>query len=495
MRTVAAEGECKTCGRMGRDMVWSLRWGMMAAMLWSGIHAEADERRPNVLVIFTDDHGWADLGVQGVNEDIRTPQLDQLARDGVRFERGYVTAPQCVPSRAGLLTGRYQQRFGVEDNTKGPLPLDEVTLAERLKSAGYLTGMSGKWHLDVAGVRAGAGGKSSRLSQEHMPHHQGFEEYWRGELRQYWASHDLLGQPVTNAPQLISDNRFRVVSQTAAALSFLDRRALEPDRPWFLYVSWFAPHVPLESPEPWFSAVPENLPLERRQALAMIASMDAGLGRIRARLRDMNQEQNTLIFFIGDNGAPLKEGAWNGSLNEPLTGEKGMLTEGGVRVPFLAAWPGTIPPGQVFSHPVSSLDVAATAVSVAGQSTENLDGVNLLPFLTEQNDAPPHDALFWRWRSQAAVLQHPWKLIRLGKDKRYLFDVTGPELASRNQLDMHPEIVRDLEAKLDAWTQELNPPGAAEPQNAQDALFYQVHVERTFSSVPAGTRKQKSRQN
>jgi arylsulfatase A-like enzyme len=463
-----------------------VRLGILTALVFSTNVTEAAERPPNVLVFFTDDHGWADLGAQGANEDIRTPHLDQLARDGVRFERGYVTAPQCVPSRAGLLTGRYQQRFGVEDNTRGPLPLDELTLAERLRSAGYRTGMSGKWHLDVIGARANAGGRTARLSKEHMPHHQGFEEYWRGELRQYWASHDLLGQPIANAPQLVSDNRFRVVSQTAAALSFLDRRSLESERPWFLYVSWFAPHVPLESPEPWFSAVPENLPIERRQALAMIAAMDDGLGRIRARLKDMNQEQNTLIFFIGDNGAPLKEGAWNGSLNEPLTGEKGMLTDGGLRVPFVAAWPGTIPPGQVFPHPVSSLDVAATAVSIAGQSTQDLDGINLLPFLTEQNDTPPHEALFWRWRSQAAVLQHPWKLIRLGKDKRYLFDVTGPELASRNQLETQPEIARDLEAKLDAWTQGLKPPGAAEPQNSQDELFYQVHVERMIDTVRSG---------
>jgi arylsulfatase A-like enzyme len=147
--------------------------------------------QPNILLIYSDDHGWADLGLQGVDPDIRTPNLDQLVRDGVRFERGYVSAPQCVPSRAGVITGRYQQRFGVEDNLKGPLPAGELTLAERLKAAGYLTGMSGKWHLDIGGEKGGP--KAARLQVGSMPHRQGFDEYWRGELLQYYASHDLAG--------------------------------------------------------------------------------------------------------------------------------------------------------------------------------------------------------------------------------------------------------------------------------------------------------------
>jgi uncharacterized sulfatase len=453
-------------------------------------HIETTARKPNVLLIYSDDHGWADLGVQGVDKEIRTPHLDQLTREGVRFARGYVSAPQCVPSRAGLITGRYQQRFGVEDNNKGPLPLDELTIAERLKPAGYVNGWVGKSHLDIGGEKGQ--GKESRILRDHMPHRQGFDEYFRGEMRQYYASHALDSAPLADAPQLINDNRFRVTVQTEAALSFLDRRAKNSQQPWFLYLAWYAPHVPLESPEPWFSQTPAHLPKERRQALAMIAAMDDGLGQIRAKLKAMGQEKDTLIFFIGDNGAPLKPGAWNGSVNAPLVGEKGMLTDGGVRVPFVAAWPGKIPAGGVFEQPVVNLDVAATANAIAGLPNDSrLDGVNLLPYITGKNKTAPHDAIFWRWRSQAAVLEFPWKLIQLGNHEKFLFDVTQPdgELASNNRLKEHPQIANRLEAKLSAWSASLQPPGPPEPNNSQDNNFFATHVHGSAEPTPKRPRK------
>ena len=446
--------------------------------------APPSARKPNILLIYSDDHGWADLGAQGVDKDIRTPNLDQLAHDGVRFARGYVSAPQCVPSRAGVLTGRYQQKFGVEDNGKGPLPLAELTIAERLKPSGYVSGQVGKWHLDIGGGKEG--GKAARIQPAHLPHAQGFDEYWCGTLRQYHASHDLKGQPLADAPQLVTDARFRVVVQTDAAVSFLDRRAARPEEPWFLYLAWFAPHVPLDSPEPWFSQTPAHLPKERRQALSMIAAMDDGLGRIRAKLKAMNAERDTLIIFIGDNGAPLKEGAWNGSLNLPLTGEKGMLTDGGLRTPFLAAWPGKVPAGQVFEHPVSALDVAATSVALAGQThDEKLDGVNLMPFLTGANKSAPHDALFWRWRSQAAVLEFPWKLIHLGTNETYLFNVTRPGGETNNLLAQNPAIAARLDAKLKTWSATLQPPGPPERSNEQDKMFFAAHVDKTVEHAKA----------
>jgi arylsulfatase A-like enzyme len=457
---------------------WYMWTKLAFAFLLSACLARA-ATKPNVVLIYSDDHGWADLGAQGVDKDVRTPNLDQLARDGVRFARGYVSAPQCVPSRAGVLTGRYQQKFGVEDNGKGPLPLAELTIAERLKPAGYVSGQVGKWHLDL-GDKGSGGGRVQRLQPEHLPHGQGFDEYWCGTLRQFHASHDLKGQPLAGAPKLVSDDRFRVVVQTDAALSFLDRRATKPEQPWFLYLAWFAPHVPLDSPEPWFSKTPAHLPKERRQALAMIAAMDDGLGRIRAKLKAMGAEQDTLIFFIGDNGAPLKQGAWNGSLNLPLTGEKGMLTDGGVRVPFLAAWPGRIPAGQVYPHPVSSLDLAATIVALAGQPHDHkLDGVNLVPFLSGENKSFPHDALYWRWRSQAAVLEFPWKLVQLGTNQGYLFDVTHPDGETRNLRAQNAAIAARLEAKLKTWSATLQPPGPPERNNEQDNLFFASHVDKT----------------
>jgi uncharacterized sulfatase len=445
---------------------------LLALFLTSlAIHA-AD--KPNIILIYSDDHGWADLGVQGSDKDIRTPNLDAMARDGVRFTRGYVSAPQCVPSRAGVLTGRYQQRFGVEDNNKGPLPLAELTIAERLKTAGYVTGQVGKWHLDLVGKK---GEKAVRVSKEHMPHAQGFDEYFRGELRQFYASHDLQGKPFVDAPHIVTDNRFRVIVQTEAALSFLDRRAAKPEQPFFLYLAWYAPHVPLESPEPWFSKTPTELPKERRQALAMIAAMDEGLGQLRTKLKAMGQEKNTLIFFIGDNGAPLGK-AWDGSLNTPLIGQKGMLTEGGIRTPFIAAWPGHLPAGTVYDKPVISLDVAATAVAAAGLPKDPLlDGVNLAPFLKGEVNSFPHERLFWRWGSQAAVQEYPWKLIRLGEREQLLFDISQPdgENVKKNQFSAQPEIAARLTKALKEWSENLSPPGLPTSFDAHHEDLFAEH--------------------
>lgn len=443
--------------------------------------------RPNIIVIFTDDHGWADLGAQGVNQDIRTPNVDQLARDGVRFPRGYVTAPQCTPSRAGLISGRYQQKFGLEQNGT-PMPAEVVTLPERLKQVGYTTGISGKWHLDV---EHGPEGGRSKVSHRHLlPHGQGFDEYFTGFMNDYTASHALDGTPYPDAPRDVTEKGCRVVLQTEWALQFLKRRAaqVENREPFFLYLAYMAPHTPLEFPEPWISQVPKELPRERRSALALLAAIDDGVGRVRQQLADMGQTENTLIFFLGDNGAPLgssdpaKRKIWDGSLNLPMRGQKGMLSEGGIRVPFLAAWPGKIPAGQVFEHPVISLDIAATAADVAKRETDTpvrssteqtrvsappeLDGVNLLPHLTGEIKTAPHDALYWRWVDQAAIQEFPHKLILPGGDAPpLLFDITDPEneTHSRDLSATHPQIVARLRAKLDTWLTTLKPPGPPEP--------------------------------
>ena len=449
--------------------------------------------KPNIILIYSDDHGWADLGVQGSVQDIRTPNLDALARDGVRFKRGYVSAPQCVPSRAGVITGRYQQRFGVEDNGKGPLPLAELTIAERLKPAGYTSCQIGKWHLEAPPERKARKGGSeepadaAKAGQSFQPWTQGFEEYYTGSMNTFAASHDLQGNTLPDAPKQLTDKRFRCVWQADAAISFIDRHQRDP---FFLYLAFFTPHVPLESPEPWFSKTPADAPKERRQALAMIAAMDDGIGRIRGKLHAAGIDKNTLIFFIGDNGAPLKEGAWNGSLNLPLTGEKGMLTDGGIRTPFLAAWPGKIKAGQTFEAPVINLDVAATAMALAGLPQDaKLDGVDLMPYMLGEKTGNPHDALFWRWRSQAAVRADHWKYILLGKDERYLFDLDSPEGETKNRITDFPEIAADLEKKLLGWNARLPPPGLPRDIVDQDQMFYDAHVNKTGVTATKNQRK------
>ncbi|NCW26951.1 MAG: hypothetical protein EBV83_01405 [Verrucomicrobia bacterium] len=466
---------------------------ILATLLGSSLTllGAAEAPKPNILVIVSDDHGWADLALQGVDQDIRTPHLDQLAKDGIRFTRGYVSAPQCMPSRCGLITGRYQQRFGVEDNNKGPLPLEEKTLAELLQPAGYLSGFVGKSHFDITGNKKDKKQKGEKFEvlMDHLPPHQGFAEYFRGEMKRYYASHRLDGKPFPDAPRLVIDDRFRVQVQTEAALSFLDRRAAAPGEPWLLYLAWYAPHVPLESPEPWFSQTPANLPLERRQALAMIAAMDEGLGQIRAKLKAMGADKNTLIFFVGDNGAPLGK-AWDGSLNLPMKGEKGMLSEGGIRTPFIGTWPGHWPAGTVYDQPVISLDFAATALAAAGLPPDPaLDGVNLTPFVTGKDSAAPHRELFWRWMSQAAVLAMPYKLLLVGDQPPALFDVTAPEgeSADRNLASQKPELVARLKKSLETWAAELKPPGLPASSGGKDRYHENLFSEHGL--LPGGGKK------
>lgn len=457
----------------------------IAAILVISTQIGFAQQKPNVILIYSDDQGWADLGAQGVNSDIRTPNLDQIAKDGIRFSRGYVSAPQCVPSRAGVITGRYQEKFGVEENGDPSMPLSELTIAERLKEAGYVSCQVGKWHLDDPKRKKGKGKEEESdvrgPSVDHFqPKDQGFEEYYTGSMNTFQGSHDLQGNRLTDGHHRITDKRFRCIWQADAAMQFIKRHTKDP---FFLYLAFFTPHVPLESPEPWFSRTPDSLPLKRRQALAMIAAMDEGIGNIRKLLKDEGIDKNTMIFFISDNGAPIQPNAWDGSLNLPLIGEKGMLTDGGIRTPFLAVWPGKLPAGKVYDHAVSSLDVAATAVSVAGLSRDKmLDGVNLVPFLEGKAKGDPHNFLFWRWRLQRAVLSGKYKFIIVGEEK-YLFDVSTPEGETTNLVTKYPKIASDLERKLEGWNAKL-PVHTLPKRNSKAAeYFFDSHLKR-IDSLP-----------
>lgn len=460
---------------------------VVAALLGPGIAqaSQSGRPKPNIVLILSDDQGWADLACQGPRSDVRTPHLDALAADGVRFSRGYVSAPQCSPSRAGLLTGRYQTRFRFETNDDGPLPSSERTIGDRLKEAGYVTGMVGKWHVAGNIASEAAAKKSGRrdvlwgdnvtVDNANLPGRRGFDEYFCGAMQNYAASYALSGATLPNAPVLVREPRFRVDIQTEAALAFIRRRAAKP---FFLYVAYFAPHVPLDCPEKYTSRFAGVTDPIRRAGLGLISAMDDGIGRIRRALQDHGIANNTLVIFLSDNGAPTKPGMWDGSLNEPLIGEKGMLTDGGSRLPFVMAWPGRIPAGKVFEHAVSSLDLLPTALAAAGSEVRKewkLDGVDLLPHLTGQRDGPPHDALFWRWRSEAAVLSGRWKLIFLAPDHWMLFDATAPLGETRNVATDHPQVVSDLRGRLQAWCDEQDPPGLPKHLHPNDKEAFVRH--------------------
>ena len=423
--------------------------------------AERDPQRPNLILVLTDDQGYADLGCQGVVKDVKTPHIDALAADGVRFTRGYVTAPQCAPSRAGLLTGRYQSRFGVETNRSGPLPETEKTIGDRLRTAGYLTGMIGKWHLD------------SGLGPEFAPGRRGFDEYFSGRMLSYQANFDLEGNDIPNAPQTLRDERYRIDVQTDAAIAFLERRTANPQQPFFLYLAYFAPHLPFDRPEPYIARFGGVTAANRRMGLASIAAMDDGVGRIRQYLREHGMEENTLLFVISDNGAPKRGKLWNGSLNDPMIGEKGMLTDGGIRVPFLAAWKGVLPHGKLEERAVSSLDFAATALALAGEKpVPELDGVNLLPFLTGKSATAPHEFLFWRFRSQAAIFDGRWKLVFRFPDHWLLFDHSTNAPETKDVAPQYPEVVERLRLRLEAWAAEQEPPGLPQERKRGDEVLF-----------------------
>jgi arylsulfatase A-like enzyme len=442
--------------------------------------------KPNVIVFLTDDHGYADLSCMGFEKDVKTPHIDRLAAEGVRFTSGYVTAPQCCPSRAGLLTGRDQNHFGHISNGYGPLPLEEKTIADRLGEAGYMTGMVGKWHMepnhsDSAFIKkhniADPKKIPPMLAAKYHPHARGFKETFFGQMSNYSATYDLDGKRFPQ-PKNIKTNGDRLDRQSDAAVKFID---LLHDKPFFLYVAHYAPHVPLESSKKYLDRFPGEMPERRRYALAMLSAVDDGVGRVMDKLKEYNIDENTIIFFIGDNGAPLKlnmaddpvhlDGAyWDGSKNTPLNGEKGMLAEGGIRVPYLVRWKGTIPPGQVIDSPVTTLDVAATSAAVAKiPKPENFDGIDLIPMLSKKQPFP-NRSLTWRFWRQSAIRSGNWKLLKFGDRATYLFDLSKDPGEKNNLLKEQPEIAAKLGAELAEWNSSLCAPDPGSPQ--EDAFFH-----------------------
>lgn len=426
------------------------RYAFLMLFIFAGLVSVRAETRPNIIVFYTDDHGHADLSCQGVLEDIRTPHTDALAARGARIVHGYSTAPQCVPSRGGLLVGRFQGRFGLDSNGSSLAGFNQQkTIAERLQAAGYVTAQFGKWHL----------GPTPDITQH------GFRfVFAQNAQRPFSANIDLNGR---DRPMgLLDPEMYHVDGCSRAACSVIERFH---DQPLFLYIAYRAPHVPLDAPPKYLSRFPGEMPERRRQALAMISAIDDGVGEITKTLKKHHLLENTLIFYIGDNGAPLKihkadipggGPGWDGSLNDPLNGEKGMLSEGGMHVPFVVSWPNRIPAGQVFPHPISALDVAATAAAIAKLDVtgSELDGVNLIPYLSGENQEPPHEALYWRWTAQSAIREGAWKLLR-GGDREYLYNL-DEDLEEKHDLShKHPEVAQRLRDRLQTWSKELDPPG------------------------------------
>lgn len=368
------------------------------------------QERPNIIVILADDLGYNDLGYTG-SKDIFTPHIDALANNGMICTNGYVTHPYCGPSRAGLITGRYQARFGMEINpTYSPydlhmgLPLEEKTFAKRLQEVGYRTGVIGKWHLGAA--------------PPYHPNNRGFNHFY-GFLS---GGHDYFPENVSSNRSLINDQgsprysenegcflplalnnnygEFNEYLTTALSKNAADFVKKSDNNPFMLYLAYNAPHLPFQAPKETIEKYSHIKERSRRVYAAMIDEMDRGIGMVVEALKETGKLDNTIIFFLSDNGGVLNSKYVDGPIgsNYPFKSGKGSMYEGGSHVPFLVHWPKGIKSPKTFNGLVSALDIAATALSVgnANISEANLDGVDLTPFLTGEKSDSPHDALFWR---------------------------------------------------------------------------------------------------
>lgn len=430
---------------------------LLARRLPAADPGTATPAKPNIVVILADDMGYGDAGFQGCT-DIPTPNLDALARAGVRFSNGYVTAPLCSPSRAAFLTGRHQCRFGHTFNptrkspaTMSGLDLAQRTIADRLRAAGYVTGLLGKWHQ----------GEAERFH----PLHRGFDEFFGflGGAHSYFEANDETWGPMERNRQPAPLQGYLTDVLATEAEGFIERHR---DQPFFLYLAFNAVHVPLQAPKEAVARFAGISDPTRRTYAAMTWKMDAAVGRVQQKLRELKLTEKTLVFFWSDNGGPVKNGGTahgvNGSSNRPLRGGKTQLLEGGIREPFLVSWPGVLPAGKVEDRPIVQLDVLPTALAAAGVAADpawRLDGANLLPFLTGKDAGLPHQRLFWKYgRNQFAIREGAWKLV-YWKDEAGVDPFTQAELynlsedigESRDQASTQPEKVRELLAAWRAW--------------------------------------------
>jgi arylsulfatase A-like enzyme len=415
--------------------------------------------KPNVLVIFADDLGYGDIGVQGGRE-APTPHIDALAASGVRCTSGYVSAPYCSPSRAGFLTGRYQTRFGHEfnphqgDETKLGLPLDQRTIADRLHAAGYATGLVGKWH--------------QGFSPAHHPQSRGFDDYFgflvgghnfllhKDAEPKFGSahSHDLIyrGREVQKLDGYTTD------LFTDEAVAFVDRHAQQP---WFLYLAYNAVHTPLEVLKKYGDRVPATITdPDHRGYLSLLIGLDDSIGRLMAHLKKSRADKNTLVFFVSDNGGSGRKPflAYNTAVNTPLRGNKGQTLEGGIRVPFFVSWTGRVPAGKTYDQPVIALDILPTACALAETTPgSEIDGANLLPHLTGETSAAPHSALYWRFGPQKAVRRGDWKLVDWRDfDKKensgwQLYNLSQDIGEQHDLASTNPQLVAELSGAWNEW--------------------------------------------
>ena len=434
-------------------------------ILFFSLFLNAQHNKPNIIVIMTDDMGYADVGFNGC-KDIPTPNIDRIANEGIRFDEGYVSFPVCGPSRAGFLTGRYQDRFGFTTNPSidpnnpiAGLPIEEETMAQVLKKANYNNAIIGKWHMGTNAVfhplERGFDYFYGFLSGGHhyFPEKLTLNNLSEVKRKWQWYSTKIIEN---RAPVEIKEYLTDALSN--AAVNFIDKQ-VKDDQQFMLYLAYNAPHTPLQANEKYLSRFPNIKDKKRKTYAAMVSAVDDGVGRVLDALKEQALDEDTIIVFLSDNGGARN----NGSDNGPLRGLKGDLFEGGVRVPFAIRWKGVIPEGNSYKNPVSSLDIMATIVAqtnVKINPERPLDGVDLIPFLIGKNNGAPHEYLFWRkWEQNAMAIRHGnYKLVANKKQDQEtpeLFDLSTDISESKNLKSEKLKISKDLQKEWNNWNKEL----------------------------------------
>jgi arylsulfatase A-like enzyme len=416
----------------------------LGSRVWSAAANQNGPSGPNVVVIVSDDQGYADSSCYDHPKEVNTSNIDRLAAEGVRLTNGYASAYVCAPTRAGLLTGRYQQRFGfyTAPDSRAGMPLSEITVADLLRKRGYATAVIGKWHLGI--------------EPEYHPLRRGFDEFY-GFLGH--GAHDYFNLEITDEytsiyrnEKPINDTGYLTNNLAREAVSFIERNK---KRPFFLYLPFNAVHWPLQALQKHIELF-DTGDKNRDIYLAMLVCMDEAIGRVLDALKRTGVDDNTLIIFFSDNGGARKNLANNGVLRD----YKHSVYEGGIRVPFIVRWPGKLPKGTICAEPVISLDVMPTICAAVGFKLPEgrvYDGKDMLPVLQGQTKEPLHEALFWYdGTDQWAVREGKWKLL-FHKGSLELYDLQVDIGEKNNLKEQHPEVVKRLQQTFAAWKDQMVP--------------------------------------
>ncbi len=418
------------------------------------------QEKPNIVIIYADDMGWGDVAYHGV-DDILTPNIDALASSGVYFTQAYVSSSICSPSRCGLLTGVYQQRFTDGQNSRDNDPNIDLfkkqkMLPEILKTAGYYSGIIGKWHLGAD--------ESLRPNQRGWDEFYGFlngsHSFYKAEkkftrIREYW--------PIFRNNEMVDYDGYTTEVFTNEAIDFIQgNHPKKSGNPFCLYLAYNAVHFPWEVPDKYIQRVAHIESRQRRLFAGMVLAMDDGIGQLIEELDKQGLTDNTIVFFISDNGSPQGQ-LGDMSSTGPFRGWKGDCLEGGIRIPYIIKWPGVIKPGSKYEQPVTNLDVLPTIASYIGLKKQRkyaFDGVDLLPYLKGEKaeDEGPHESLYWKRGKDMAIRHGDWKLVledhNAEKDSM-LFNLANDKGERNNLYEAMPQKVNELRALYKKWEQEL----------------------------------------